>query len=458
MTSRHAMHLHDQRDIACDYARALLADLGAPATGLPQRAPEHPALSWARSGAMALTGHSDEAARVCPIPLAACADGALTALASLAGRALPADLNGARLLGERAAIAGFSRNGSISPGGSCRFLPTADGWIAINLARPDDWEMLPALVERDVAPDWSALAQAVRDRETDALVTQGRNLGLAIAKHGSTVTAGGWRQITQQAAGGAGRHRQTPLVVDLSSLWAGPLCGHLLHLLGARVVKVESARRPDGARSGPAAFYDLLNQGKESVALDLSTGSGREQLRALLARADIVIEASRPRALRQLGVAAEEIVAENPGLTWIGITGYGRTGDKADWVAFGDDAGVSAGLSAFLPTPDGAPIFCGDAIGDPLTGLHAALAAWSGWRSGAGGLVCLALSDVVGHCIVFERPASIEAAADREDEWRSYLDTRGISATAPIARTPAQPARPLGADTVDVLRELGVAC
>ena len=444
---------YDQRDIAHDYARALLADLDAPAAGLPRRAPEHPAVGWARSGAMALTGRSDGPARVCPVPLAACADGALMALASLAQRTLPADLSGARLLGERAAIAGFGRGGAIAPGGSCRFLRAADGWIALNLARQDDWDMLPALVEGDVPSDWSALARVLGDHGTDALLAQGRSLGLAIAKHGAPLAAGGWRQITQRAAG-ADRGDRAPLVVDLSSLWAGPLCGHLLHLLGARVVKVESVRRPDGARSGPTAFYDLMNAGKQSVALDLSAADGRRRLRALLARADVVIEASRPRALRQLGVQAEAMVAENPGLTWISITGYGRAGDEADWIAFGDDAGVAAGLSSLLPTPDGPPIFCGDAIGDPLAGLHAALAAWSGWRSG-GGIISIALSEVVGHCIAFDCPVS---AADREADWRSYLDARAISAAAPAARRPAGSARPLGADTVDVLQELGVAC
>lgn len=452
-TSRRLIRRPDPPDIARDYACALLADLGASATALSQRPPAHPAVSWAASGAMALTGRRDGPARVCPVPLAACADGVLMALAGLAERPLPANLSGARLLGERAAIAGFGRNGSVSPGGSCRFLRTADGWIAINLAREDDWAMLPALVGREIALDGPALAQAVRDQASDALLAQGRSLGLAIAKHGPPRAAEGWRRTTPRAPA-VDRRDRAPLVVDLSSLWAGPLCGHLLHLLGARVVKVESVRRPDGARSGPAAFYDLLNAGKESVALDLSAAGGREQLRVLLARADIVIEASRPRALRQLGVLAETIVAENAGLTWISITGYGRAGEAADWVAFGDDAGVAAGLSSLLPTSDGTPIFCGDAIGDPLTGLHAALAAWSGWRSG-GGLVSLAMSDVVAHAVAFDRPAS---AADREAEWGSYLDARGLSAAAPAARTPLRPARPLGADTVSVFRELGVAC
>ena len=77
-------------------------------------------------------------------------------------------------------------------------------------------------------------------------------------------------------------------VVDLSALWAGPLCGHVLTTAGARVVKVESAcPRLDGARRGPPAFYDLLHAGQESVALDLPDEADR--LHAVVRAADIVV-------------------------------------------------------------------------------------------------------------------------------------------------------------------------
>jgi crotonobetainyl-CoA:carnitine CoA-transferase CaiB-like acyl-CoA transferase len=175
----------------------------------------------------------------------------------------------------------------------------------------------------------------------------------------------------------------------------------------------------------------------------------------LLANADIVIEGSRPRALAQLGISAEEIVDESPGLTWISITGYGRSGDAANWIAFGDDAGVSAGLSALLCEEGGRPIFCGDAIADPLTGLHAAVAALSHWRRGAGGLIAIALRDVVSHCIAFDRPRS---TVERAAAWQAYLDERRIEPSPPVARIPTLLARPLGADTAAALREFGIAC
>jgi crotonobetainyl-CoA:carnitine CoA-transferase CaiB-like acyl-CoA transferase len=437
------------RDFARDYAAGLLAGLDAPGA-IPGGAAEHPAIAWALSGAMALTGYPDGPPLICPAPLAACADGALLALEALAGRPVPGVPSGARLLAERAAIAFHTRNGRISAGGSCRLVEAADGWIALNLARDDDWATLPAVFEREIAPDWSAVAAAARDYAAEALVGRGRALGLAVASNGPVGGPTPWCEVLLE--GGPVTRRDRPVVLELASLWAGPLCGHLLGRLGARVVKVESQGRPDGARHGPQAFFDLMNADKESVALDLVTDGGRDRLRALIRAADIVIEGSRPRALEQMGIRAAEMVAARNGLIWIGITGYGRTGAAADWVAYGDDAGVAAGLGVLMP--DG-PVFCGDAIGDPLTGLHAALAAYARWRMGKGGLVSVAIRNVVGHCITFDPPAS---APGRVEDWQRVLDGAGVSAAQPSARVPAGRARPLGADTASVLREFAISC
>src|SRR5690606_31258969 len=127
---------------------------------------------------------------------------------------------------------------------------------------------------------------------------------------------------------------KAPLVIDLSSLWAGPLCGQLLSETGARVIKVESTARPDGARRGNAAFFDLMNGGKESLVLDLSAQQGREQLLALLKRADIIIESTRPRALEHMGIFATDVLAANPGAVWLAISGYGRSSPQRDWIAY----------------------------------------------------------------------------------------------------------------------------
>jgi crotonobetainyl-CoA:carnitine CoA-transferase CaiB-like acyl-CoA transferase len=243
---------------------------------------------------------------------------------------------------------------------------------------------------------------------------------------------------------GAGRPQATrsPLVVDLSSLWAGPLCGQLLAACGARVVKIESLERPDGARRGDRSFFDLMNAEKESVALPFREGRGRDALAALLARADLVIEASRPRALEQLGIDATEFASRH-GTTWVSITGHGRTPPGSEWVAFGDDAAASAGLVAASPA-NSSPCFCGDAIADPITGLHAAVAGLSAWAKGGARLVDISLQGVAAHVRHFPTP---EAPAEAAGLVRP-----------PRARPSQGRAPALGTDTRRVLTELGISC
>lgn len=394
---------------------------------------------------MALTGAEDGRPRAAPAALAARADalvGSLRrrarcdALADLDGDVL-GDLDGAALLGERAALLGLRRRGRISPGGSCRLLPTRDDWIALNLARPDDHDLLRAWLEderEDGSPIWDFVARAVRERESAGLVARGRLLGLAVA------TAGTWRPegpVARRRPGIARvRRPRAPRVVDLSSLWAGPLCTHLLERVGARVIKVESRTRPDGARRGPAAFFDLLHAGKQSVVLDFTSRGGRDALRRLVAAADLVVESSRPRALRQLGLHDEAILAETPGLSWISITGHGARGAGGDWIAFGDDAAVEAGLADAAGDADG-PLFCADAVADPLAGLEAADQALRTLARGGGERI-----DV-----------SLVGAARRAYDGVPRSET-GEPAAEPRARRPSGRARPLGADGPAVLREL----
>lgn len=425
-------------------------------------------IEWARSGAMALTGLADGAPRLAPGPLASVARWAVEALRALAPAARHAALeavDGAALLGERAALFGLRRRGAISPGGSCRLLPAVDGWIAVNLARADDVSLLPAwLGEGDVSDPWAFVALRMRERGARDAIERARLVGLpATVAEDPPVETPPWLRVAAMGEARARHEDASPLVVDLSSLWAGPLATHLLALAGARVIKVESTRRPDGARSGPGAFFDLLNAGKRSVALDFGTPEGRAALRALVERADIVVESSRPRALAQLGIEAEALVRARPGLTWVAISGYGRAEPGAGWVAFGDDAGVAAGLSRALAQRHGAPLFCADAIADPLTGVHAALAAYASWCGGGGHLLDLALRDVAANALL--RAASPGDTAGEDDRvvetaggWELCVGGERIAVAPPRARVAAGRARPLGADTREVCEELGIPC
>lgn len=448
--------------VATDYADRLLRSLGVRIEHRTGPDDLHPALAWAHSGAMALTGNPDKPARMCPAPMASCLDGTLKALRALAEDDLTQPLPDCSLLGERAAIAGLRRGGRVSAGGACRLLSGADGWLALSLARPDDWQLLPAWLESGPLDSWPAVANAVADANVDILLERGRMLGLALAKSPDHRPPGParwcrWLERSRTVDAKVSR-RGTPLVVDLSSLWAGPLCAQLLGTLGARVVKVESLGRPDGARRGPTLFHDLMNAGKASIALDFSSPGDIDKLRRLLGRADIVVESTRPRALRQLGIDASALLAENPRMTWLSITGHGRNGDEADWIAYGDDAGVAAGLSNLMLDATGDIMFCGDAIADPLTGAHAALAAWSAHRAGGGALVSLALSEVVRHCLEFMPSTSGDAARQRWRRWQDLAVAAGVSERRAAIRSIAAPARPLGADTIAVLTSLGIPC
>ncbi len=408
---------------------------------------------------MALTGERHGPPLLAPAALASSAASAIAELARLAGdRWCLGPLDGGALLGERAALFGYERNGRISPSGTCRLVRTRTGWLAVNLPRADDWRSVPAWLESDrwaeVAEPvghprgWARMSAELAVREKMLLLERARLLGLAVADaepeacataRPCAIFGTGLRACETQV--------RMPLVVDLTSLWAGPLAGQLLSAAGARVIKVESTRRPDGARSGPQAFFDLLNGGKACVAVDLREHEGCVLLARLLERADLVLESSRPRALEQLGIDAVWWVARKPGRVWVSITGYGRGPIERDAIAFGDDAAAAAGLAVATGLRAGldGPIMCGDAIADPLAGIHAALAALAAWRQGGGIGIDLSLVGIVRHLIEHAPMPAWEGGE--------------LQVALPRARPVTAVAHALGADTSQVLSELGVyAC
>jgi hypothetical protein len=462
----------DQQRLSGIYAASLLRSLGAQIAGTGidgstiaiERYAWHAACDWAASGLMPLTGWPQHPPMQGPGAIASCADGALLALQLLADTTLPASLRGACLLSERAALLGLTRGGQVSPNGSCHLLQAADGWMALNLARNDDWALLPAWLQCDAdVSDWLAVAGIVRDRSLAVLLERGRLMGLPVAAAQQRQRGEvrpwyrvHWQHKLDNSTSRSTRQRDgSPLIVDLSSLWAGPLCSHLLSLAGGSVIKVESLRRPDGARTASGAFYQLLNAGKASVALDLSVAAGCDQLKQLLLQADIVLEGSRPRALRQMGIEAEQLLLENPTLTWVSITGYGRSDPQADWVAFGDDAAVAAGVAAATASP---PLFCGDALADPLTGLHAACAALAYWRAGGGVLLDLSLCDVTAHCLAFAPELQRARLECVDQSWSLVGNGQRCQVASPQSRLAAGPAASLGEDTMTMLREFRISC
>ena len=274
-------------------------------------------------------------------------------------------MEAAGLLAHRAAFAGFGRSGSRSVGGFAQMVLVSDGWVVLNLPRPSDAEALPALVGAAVAAgDWSAIESRLGLMTAREIVEAASALGLAVAAVGATPAPDRPWSVHDEVP--ARPRRSEPVVVDLTSLWAGPLAGGLLAEAGCRVLKVESGSRPDGARRGPAGFFALLNGRKERVSLDLPAPGAVGQLRELIAGADLVLEASRPRVMQQWGICVDEVVAA--GTAWVSITGHGRRGPDSNRIAFGDDAAASGGLVV----PGEPPMFVGDAIADPIAGLAAA--------------------------------------------------------------------------------------
>jgi hypothetical protein len=308
------------------------------------------------------------------------------------------------LLTGRAALLGLSPRGRISAGGATRLLPAADGWCAVTLSRAEDIDAVPALIESEaIGPDpWPQLQRWAAQRPASAAVQRARLLGMPAAVLGETAAAPPRVRSWGRPGGGV----RDLLVIDLSSMWAGPLCGQLLRRMGATVVKVESRSRPDGTRSGPTTFFDWMNHGKLSYVADFGQPV---VLKRLLSAADVVIEGSRPAALIRRGLGPAGI-GPRDGRVWLRITGHGTDGEQADRVAFGDDAAVSAGLVEY---DSGGPVFVGDAIADPLTGLHAAAAVADSLARGGGELIEISMAaTAAGYVGLTGGPRSSAAAPE----------------------------------------------
>jgi len=350
------------------------------------------------------------------------------------------------LLGERGSHGNYRINGLVSAGiGGSRLMQTRDeGWFALTLIRAEDRELLPALFQDgDLAiHDNDAIARAAQMHACDDLVERGRLLGLPVASADETPVSPPVEVLVR------GLHRQRERqhrlrVIDLSAIWAGPLAGHLLWLAGAEVVKVESLTRPDLIRRDDPATFDLINQGKANIVIDFADDGQKARLIALIRSADVVIESSRPRALRHLGIDAEALVREVPGLVWLSVTGHGASGEAANWTGIGNDCAVAGGLARALANVTGEMGYVGDAIADPLTGITGALEACRAVRAGQGCRIGLAMSAIVALALREEQ----ERDGPRlEAELRAWGQARGSEFPKVQRRPLMAPVRDIGSD------------
>ena len=199
-------------------------------------------------------------------------------------------------------------------------------------------------------------------------------------------------------------------VVELARILAGPWIGQTLADLGADVVKVESPEGDDTRRWGPpfieaggertAAYFHGCNRGKRSIVADFATERGREIVRGLAARSDVLIENFKVGGLKRFGLDYESLKSLNPRLIYCSVTGFGQTGPYAGRPGYDF---LIQGMSGYMDVtgdPNGEPQKVGVAVCDLFTGLYGVIAIEAALiereRSGRGQEIDLALFDTMG--------------------------------------------------------------
>jgi len=150
---------------------------------------------------------------------------------------------------------------------------------------------------------------------------------------------------------------------------------------GAEVIKVESPGG-DGTRSygwphpddGVALFWKQISRNKRAVVLDLKTDAGLDAMRGLVERSDVLVENLRPGTLERLGLAPDDLLARNPGLVILRVSGFGQDGPYASRPGFATLAEAMGGFAALNGEPDGAPLLPPVALTDEITALVGAFA------------------------------------------------------------------------------------
>ena len=195
-------------------------------------------------------------------------------------------------------------------------------------------------------------------------------------------------------------------VIEMGQLLAGPFCGQLLADFGADVIKIEPPGQGDPMREwgrekagGTSLWWPVVARGKRSVTLNLREAEGQEIVRRLVADADILIENFRPGTLERWGLAPSDLMALNPRLIVVRVSGYGQTGPYADRPGYGAIGEAMGGLRGVIGEPDRPPDRAGISIGDTLAAIFACVgtlvALHSRSNTGAGQIVDSALYEAV---------------------------------------------------------------
>ncbi|MER6087922.1 CaiB/BaiF CoA transferase family protein [Streptomyces bluensis] len=194
-------------------------------------------------------------------------------------------------------------------------------------------------------------------------------------------------------------------VLDLATLFAGPLAATMLGDFGAEVIKVEHPRRPDPSRGhgpskdGVGLWWKLLGRNKRTMTLDLSKPGGRTTLLRLATTADVIIENFRPGTLEKWGLGWTELSAANPRLVLARVTGFGQYGPYARRPGFGTLAEAMSGFAAITGEPDAPPTLPPFGLADSIAGLTTAYAVMTALtareRTGEGQVVDMAIIEPI---------------------------------------------------------------
>ncbi|HWT51611.1 MAG TPA: CaiB/BaiF CoA-transferase family protein [Caulobacter sp.] len=195
-------------------------------------------------------------------------------------------------------------------------------------------------------------------------------------------------------------------VIEMGSLIAGPFCGQVLGDFGAEVIKLEDPKAGDPMRQwgrskpkGLSPWWPVIGRNKKSVTIDLRAEEGRDIARALIAKADVVVENFRPGTLEKWGMGYAELAKTNPGLVMARVSGFGQTGPYSKRAGYALVGEAMGGLRHITGEPDRNPARAGISIGDSLSGLNAALgvmmALHARQRTGRGQVVDAAIYESV---------------------------------------------------------------
>ena len=193
-------------------------------------------------------------------------------------------------------------------------------------------------------------------------------------------------------------------VLDLSRVLSGPFATMTLADLGADVVKIEQPGTGDDTRQwGPpfqgdeAAYFLSVNRNKRSLAVDLKSADGLALVRDLARRADVVVENFRPGTAARLGLGYDDLAAENPGLVYASISGYGQTGPDSHRAGYDAIAQARSGIMSVTGEADGPPVRVGVSSADLVAGMWAVIGILAALRerdrSGQGQWVDISLLD-----------------------------------------------------------------